>query len=242
MFKSVLFDLDGTLLKMDTDIFLEEYLRLLSQEVASYQEPVEFVKHLMDATGAMIHNLDPEKTNQEVFVEEFFARSGLEGEVMMPVFDSFYRGAFSQLQRVCEYDPVVPQVIEQTLARGCQAVIATNPVFPEIAITERMRWAGISQYPFDLITSYENMHYCKPQVEYYQEVVEMIGIQPEECLMVGNDVEEDLVAREIGMKTFLVNTYLINRKEMPIETDYRGSLADYLELISSIPRRWSITS
>ena len=71
---------------------------------------------------------------------------------------------------------------------------------------------------------------------------EMIGIQPAECLMVGNDVEEDLVAKEIGMKTFLVDTFLINRREMPIVTDYRGSLTDYLELISRIPKRWSIIS
>ena len=99
MFKAVLFDLDGTLLKMDTDVFLEEYLRLLAQEIASYQEPAVFVQHLLDAIRAMINNLDSAKTNQEVFMEEFFARSGLEAEVMMPVFDSFYRGSFRQLQR-----------------------------------------------------------------------------------------------------------------------------------------------
>jgi FMN phosphatase YigB (HAD superfamily) len=242
LFKAVLFDLDGTLLKMDTDVFLEEYLRLLAQEIASYQEPAVFVQHLLDAIRAMINNLDSAKTNQEVFMEEFFARSGLEAEVMMPVFDSFYRGSFRQLQRISEFDPVVPQVIEQTLARGCRAVIATNPVFPKIAVMERLSWAGISQYPYDLITSYENMHFCKPRLEYYREVSEMIGIQPAECLMVGNDVEEDLVAKEIGMKTFLVDTFLINRREMPIVTDYRGSLTDYLELISRIPKRWSIIS
>jgi hypothetical protein len=40
--------------------------------------------------------------------------------------------------------------------------MAANPVFPETAIRQRMECAGISDFPFKPITSYERMHAAKP--------------------------------------------------------------------------------
>lgn len=230
MFKAVLFDLDGTLLPIDTDQFLQEYLQLLSRFTAPYMEPEAFVAHLMAATFEMINDKDPEKTNEQVFMEKFFALTGLVPEVMMPVFDRFYATEFCRLKKICPANPVVPELIEAARKLG-KVVIATNPVFPLPAIQERLRWIGIADVPFDLITSYEIMHFCKPHLEYYQEIVELIGVNPADCLMVGNDVDEDLIARELGMKTFLVENYLINRTGRDFTTDYRGTLEDCLALL-----------
>lgn len=231
MFKAVLFDLDGTLLPMDTDLFLEQYLKLLSQATAPYIKPELFVPKLLEATYKMVANKDPGKTNEQVFIEEFFAATDLEPEIMMPVFKKFYQRDFCRLAEVCTPEPIVPLLVREALAKYI-TVIATNPVFPHIAIKERLRWVGIADLPFALITSYENMHYCKPHLEYYLEILEAINVKPEECLMVGNDVGEDLVAREIGMKTFLIDSHLINRCNRDYETDYQGSLRDCLDLIT----------
>lgn len=230
MFKAILFDLDGTLLPVDTDLFLQEYLQLLSKYTASYMEPEPFVAKLMEATFHMIADTNPHKTNEQVFIEKFFTLTGLDPEVMMPVFESFYAKKFCQLEKVCEKNPWAPKLVEQAMKLG-KVVIATNPVFPLTAIKERLRWIGIADTPFDLITSYETMHFCKPHLEYYREILDRIGVKPQACLMVGNDVDEDLVARKLGMKTFLVEPYLINRTGRDFETDFRGTLEDCLNLL-----------
>lgn len=233
LFKAILFDLDGTLLPVDTDLFLQEYLQLLSKYTASYMEPEPFVTKLMEATFHMITDTNPLKTNEQVFMEKFFALTGLDPDVMMPVFDSFYAKEFCQLEKICGDNPIAPKLVEQAMKLG-KVVIATNPVFPLMAIKERLRWIGIADAAFDLITSYETMHFCKPHLEYYWEIIDRIGVEPQDCLMVGNDVDEDLIVRKIGMKTFLVEPYLINRTGRDFETDFRGTLEDCLHLLAEL--------
>lgn len=225
MFDAILFDLDGTLLPMDTDLFLEKYLTLLSQATKTYIEPEFFVDKLMKSTYAMISNLESNKTNEEVFLESFFDSPDLSPEKLLPIFDDFYRTDFKKLSPYFPPHPLVPKIVNTALAQS-PVVIATNPVFPRIAIEERLTWAGVEDQPYALITSYEVMHFCKPQIEYYMEITEMLNIPPEKCLMIGNDVEEDLVAAEIGMKTFLVDDFIINRRNIDYRPDYRGNLRD----------------
>lgn len=164
MMKTVLFDLDGTLLPMDTDHFLEQYLRALTPRVAHLVPPKQFVEHLLASTYAMVVNTDDSRTNQEVFIDDFFRRVGCRPEEMMPIFDDFYRKDFCEL-RACARESHVPRLaVEAAVESGLEIALATNPVFPMEAIQERMRWAGVADFPWRLITSYENMHYCKPQL------------------------------------------------------------------------------
>jgi FMN phosphatase YigB (HAD superfamily) len=64
MVKALLFDLDGTLLPVDTDEFISSYLELLSSKLEKWMEAREFIKKLMESTYAMINNLDPLRTNK----------------------------------------------------------------------------------------------------------------------------------------------------------------------------------
>ena len=41
-------------------------------------------------------------------------------------------------------------------------------------------------------------------------------MKPEECLMVGNDVSEDMITEQLGMKTFLLTNCLINKENKNI--------------------------
>ena len=56
--------------------------------------------------------------------------------------------------------------------------------------------------PFSLITGIENSSTCKPQPEYYREICCKIDVEPEKCLMVGNDPLNDMIAGRTGMKTY----------------------------------------
>jgi len=62
-----------------------------------------------------------------------------------------------------------------------------------------------------LYTTYENSHYCKPNLRYYEEVCAKLNVSPAECLMVGNDVGEDMIAQQLGMQVFLLSDCLINK-------------------------------
>ncbi len=110
-------------------------------------------------------------------------------------------------------------------------VLATNPVFPQALIEARCRWSGLDIGQFDLLTSLENSRYCKPQSGYFNDVASKIGVDPRRCLMVGNDTSHDLSAAEVGMTTWLVDTYLFERGRSSWVADHRGDhrqLFDFL--------------
>lgn len=223
---TVLFDLDGTLLDVDVEGFFPDYFARLAAFVAPYIPPQDFTPRLMRSTTAMIENTDPARSNQEVFMTGFFAGVATPKDALMKVFDAFYRAEFPALRRHARPVPGAREVVRTVIASGRQAVVATAPVFPPVAIEERLRWAGLDDLPFALVTTYENMHFCKPQPGYYREIASHLGRRPEECLMVGNDVEEDLVAKDVGMLTFLAGPNIIHRGRRPCEPDFRGTLAE----------------
>lgn len=228
--KTVLFDLDGTLLQVDIEEFLKEYLRAISSYCSSIAEPRVFVQRLLESTELMVRN-QGKQTNEEVFMQNFLPALGKEREEVYPLLESFYEHEFPRLQRCVNRSDTAPLVVEEVLDRGWQIVLATNPLFPRRAILERMRWAGVDSYPWLDITSYENSRSCKPNPQYYREIVAKHGLEPENCWMIGNDMGEDLVAAELGIKTFLVTDYLIERQNIPYQPLGRGTLAELLDFV-----------
>lgn len=234
MFRTLLFDLDGTLLDLDIDEFLPVYFRALTARFAHLMEPKEFVAKLMASTAAMIQNKDPQVTNEEAFMADFIPRIGLPPEELFPILNDFYANDFGNLHEHARRKPLAAEIIRCALDKGLEVVIATNPVFPHLAINHRLCWAGVQEFPYQLVTTYEIMHFCKPYPEYYEEILTRLGRDPEECLMIGNDVQEDLTAREIGVKTFLVKDHMINRNGAPPKTDYEGYMEDLYQFIKKL--------
>ncbi len=230
--KYLLLDLDGTLLPMDKEVFLRGYLRAMAARMASFAAPEDFVKYLLAATRAMVENLDPELTNAEVFRNDFFSRSGLPEKEIMAVFERFYHEDFPRLAALTGNTPLARALCLAALNQGIELVVATNPIFPLIAIEERLRWAGVGDLPFRLVTAYEAMHFCKPRPQYYREILDLLGAGPAECLMAGNDPGEDLVAGDLGIRTFLVTDHLIGRQGSDRRPDFTGRLSDLLAFIT----------
>lgn len=235
--KAILFDLDGTLLGIDMDFFLKKYFEKMvaMARERGLEKTQTLVKQVWRATEAMIMNKDPRRTNREVFEEDFFRDFHHPPSVMRPFFDEFYECGFGQLKEHCWCLPEVRPIMEKVFDKGYRVIIATNSVFPRAALQQRLNWAGVGDFPYELITSYEVMHFTKPHVEYYREITDFIGLPPGECLMVGNDVGEDLCAARLGMKTFLVKDQLINSRNLPIAADYEGYLADFKQFVDSLP-------
>ena len=87
---------------------------------------------------------------------------------------------------------------------------------------------------FEWITTYENSKYCKPNLRYYQEVLERLGVAPEDCLMVGNDVGDDMVAEELGMQVFLLTDCLINKTDKDLSRYPNGGFDELLRFLESM--------
>ncbi|MBP8819915.1 MAG: HAD family hydrolase, partial [Syntrophomonadaceae bacterium] len=206
MFKAILFDLDGTLLNIDMDYFLKQYFRKMVELAVEmgYKEGTLLVDQVWRSTEVMIADLDPESSNEEVFMRDFCQNWSYSPEEITSFFERYYQECFPRLKDFCSPFPGIPEMINYIMEKELKVVIATNAVFPMSALQDRIKWAGLGRHNFELVTSYELMHFCKPHVQYYEEIAERIGVHPEECLMIGNDTGEDLPAGKIGMKTFLV--------------------------------------
>lgn len=227
---TILFDLDGTLLPMDNDHFTKGYFKRLVPHVAHLLGPDEFVKQLWKSTEMMVRNDDWNLTNEQVFKQDFLTAINLKEEDVWPIVDRFYAGEFGELSHLAQPTPLARQICEAAIAKGYNLVLATNPLFPSEATQHRMKWAGIADLPFELVTTYENSHFCKPNPNYYREIVQKIGTSPETCMMVGNDSYEDLIAGKLGMKTYYVTDCAIEEgKALPF--DHKGTLHDLLQFI-----------
>lgn len=232
--KAVLFDLDGTLLPMDQDTFIKAYLGGMAKKLAPYgYNPDALVKAVYAGMKAMTTN-DGSCTNETAFWNAF---TGILGEKVrddMPIFDEFYRNEFQDVKNICGFLPDAVKTVRKLKEMGYRVALATTPMFPSIATESRIRWAGLELDDFEFFTTYENYHYCKPNLNYYREVVEKLGVAPEECLMVGNDVGEDMVTEELGMKVFLMPADLINKVGKDITVYPQGDFADLLAYIDTL--------
>lgn len=227
MHKTILFDLDGTLLPMDTEEFLRHYLKAVAAYGSSLLPPDGLLAELMASTMIMVGNTDPTLTNEQVFAASFYPKFEQEAAELTPFFDRFYREEFPKLKVACPGTPgIARQVVQAVVDQGYEIVLATNPLFPRLAVEERMRWVGVDDLPWRLITTYEEMHATKPHAAYYQEILAKIGRAAEECLMVGNDVDEDGAAAQAGIKVLFVTDFLVNPSGRELPREHACTLAE----------------
>ena len=229
--KAVLFDLDGTLLPMDQEIFTKEYFASLAKNLARYgYEPDRLIRAIWLGSASMVKN-DGSLTNEEVFWNKFSEIYGDRVREDRAYFEAYYFEDFDRTKRVCGYNPKAVECVNEIKSLGIRIALATNPLFPSIATEKRAEWAGLNIKDFELYTTYENSHFAKPNPEYYEEILQKMQISPDEVLMVGNDVTEDMVASTLGMKVFLINDNLINRENRDISIYPNGNFDDLINYV-----------
>lgn len=235
--EAVLFDLDGTLNGIDMDRFLPRYFQALGEFLGELIEPDRLAREVWKATERLLQDQDVRQTNAEKFYRFFLEDDPALRERIYPLFARFYAERFGELRRHAPSTPLARRVVETARRMGMRLVVATNPVFPEAAVRQRLEWAGIGDVPFELVTTMENSHACKPQLGYFREIVERLGVPPERCLMVGNDRDEDMVAARLGMRTYWVTDMAIDRGVARVTPDGQGSLAAFLDWLGALARR-----
>lgn len=230
---TVLFDLDGTLLPMDQEVFVTDYLKRLAVYMTQYGYDAKAVSEtVMEGVFVMVKN-DGSKTNEQAFWNLFKSRFGEDSIKDIPKFEEFYRTEFQKVAKVCGFNEKAKQVIELVKAKGMKAVLATNPLFPRIATHSRIRWAGLEPEDFEYISTYENSSLCKPNPEYYKDILNRLGLRAEECVMVGNDTKEDAVPATLGSQVFILKDCLID-KGVDISGCPQGGFDELLSFINNL--------
>lgn len=234
--KAILFDLDGTLLPMDQELFMNYYFGSLAKKLAPYgYDSQKLIDSIWAGTAAMVKN-DGSKTNEEAFWAKFCELFGQDSRKDEPVFDNFYWNEFAEAKKACGLTSKAKEIVNYLNDKGLSLILATNPLFPPVATENRIHWAGLSPEDFILYTTYDNSSYCKPNPSYYEEILSKTGFAPEECLMVGNDVAEDMIAETLGMKVFLLTDCLLNPKNLDYSKYPQGNFDDlklYIESLSN---------
>ena len=234
MLKTILFDLDGTLIPFVQDDFIRAYFKHLVARIAPMgYDGEKIIAALWKGTGAMLKN-DGTATNRQAFWDRFAQELGIGALALEGILDDFYTQEFNKVRETLKETVDRSSMIRSLREKGYTLVLATNPIFPAVAVQTRMSWVGLTSEDFDYITTYENSRFCKPRAEYYSEVAEKIGVSPEECLMVGNDVGDDMPAMNLGMRVFLLTDCLINTKNEDISAYPHGDFDALFDFINKI--------
>ncbi len=233
MITTVMLDMDGTLIPFQQEEFIKVYFGELCKKLAPLgYEPEHTVKSVWAGTRAMAKN-DGSCLNSECFWEVFHSMN--EGMPdAKPLCDEFYTNEFKKAKAVVKYDVDRKPLIDKLRSAGLNIVLATNPMFPADGMYTRLSWVGLSPEDFDYISHYDNSTYCKPSPKYFTEICEKLGIKPEECVMIGNSVQDDMAAARAGLKVFLVPEWLENPAEEDHSALPQGTLDEAAEYVLSL--------
>ncbi len=237
MLSTVLFDLDGTLLPFSEEAFTREYFKGLAAKLGPLGfEPEALIKAVWAGTKAMVMN-DGAATNDVRFWDTFCELTACDYERTRGLCDDFYTTTFDAVRAVVGPAEYSAKVVRQLRDKGYTVALATNPVFPMVAVRTRLHWIGLELSDFAVVTSYEGCRFCKPNPNYYQGILNQLGAQPQDCLMIGNSVPEDMCFAQMGGRVYLVTDHMENPKGLPFADYPQGSfeaLAAYIDALPAI--------
>ncbi|OGO13327.1 MAG: hypothetical protein A2Z66_00825 [Chloroflexi bacterium RBG_13_66_10] len=207
MIHTLFLDLDDTLLENNVDEFLPAYLQRLGAFLNDLVPAERLIPLLLQATRVMAENRDPELTLEKAFAGSFYPSLGISEDGLRDRIDAFYETEFPRLRALAKPIPEAQTLVRKAEERGLEIAVATNPLFPRTAITQRLEWAGlpVAQHRYALVTSYDAVHFAKPSPAYYAEGLALLARAPAEAAMVGDNVDADLApARLLGMPVYHV--------------------------------------
>ena len=206
---TILFDLDGTLLQMDNDDFLERYTEVIGNyfERLGYNRD-EFLNTYNSGFYHMIKN-DGGQTNEEVFLKVLGTKFDINR--VNEDLNQFFATDFDLIKTITRVDEYPRLVIKALKEKGHRLILATNPLFPRVCTYRRIKWAGLDPNDFDYISTYENSSFSKPYREYYIDLIKKNNLDINKLVMIGNDIDDDFTYLPEEIDKLLVTDFLINR-------------------------------
>jgi len=236
---TLLFDLDDTLLINPIDVFQKEYFKLLGAHLQPYISAEKMLPSLLRATQAMLDKSMPAVTLENTFDDSFYAAINIPKSEIISHIEQFYKDKFPQLKKLTGPQPGAKHLLDYAFQQGWRVVIATNPLFPQTAIYQRLEWAGFptSHYPFSLITTYENTHFSKPHPAYYYEILAQLGWPDSPIVMVGNSLTDDILpAAKAGFSTYYLSETDPLRSELNSKFNKTGKFTELQAFLDVVAR------
>jgi FMN phosphatase YigB (HAD superfamily) len=234
--KAIFFDLDGTLLPVNPDrMFKEYFVRLKKSELLSkIADDRDYAFRVFNKAGYAMMENDGSDFNDNVFFRYIEEKTGRGKEQLKGAVDEFYSQVFEGLSWLLEKKGNFQrQVLDTVREKGYRTVLATMPVFPLPAAVSRLKWAGLSLDDFSYVSHYENSRFLKPDPRYYEEILKKTGLEGQQCIMVGNNISEDMSAAALGFEVFLVTGFEIGTYEPGLYPG--GGLSDLLDWARALP-------
>lgn len=236
MIKAVFFDLDGTLLPMNEELFVKKYFGLLAEKLEPFGYDKEKLIGVVWEGVKLMYKNDGTKTNEQLFWDYFVSVMGEKSLKDKPIFDEFYANEFKGVKSVTEENPYAKQIID-FLKGKVKVILSTNPFFPRVGVNTRLEFIGLNVEDFDYVTTYENSRYSKPNPKYFEELLNKFNLKPDEVLFFGNNEKDDAeCACLLGIKTYLVGDYIVKYDKFNRNVEHI-SLKD---VISTIKKEFNI--
>lgn len=235
--EAIFFDLDGTLIQVEMRDYIPAYIKGLSALFAPQVPPELFGQVMKACIRSLILEGEQRSSNEKSLLDALERHLCLKETLFREGLERFCSAGLRALEPLVSPSPLARPILQACFDRGLEVVIATNPVFPKAVVEARLEWAGLRDFPYRLVTALENSRFCKPNPGYFADLLEVVGCEARQCLMVGNDTEHDLAARRLGIPTFLLDTWLIDRTAGDFCADYRGGHPELLSLVESLPEK-----
>jgi len=198
--QAVLFDLDNTL--THRDLTAQAYSRYLAEYYAPALKQVDSDK-IIEIVRRIDNGGYPKKellTHGSIGASAAYALLQELSWLNPPTIDELAHFWFSQFGRFAVEMPAAEQVLTQLKDEGYQLAIVSNGGHDTRLNT--IRGLGIETY-FDEIISSGLVGFNKPQPEIFQITAERLGVQPAQCLYIGdhpiNDVQCILATIQLMM-------------------------------------------
>ncbi len=233
--KYIFFDLDCTLYYLDEENFLPAYFDAIGKWAVKIGFDYKTALKAMYEGSINMSNSDGIRTNDQFFWEAFTRVLGPLTKEKRAEFDAYYDQEFAKLEYLSKPVEGVNEIVKTLKDKGYTLIVNTNPILPIEAQLVRMKWGKLNPDDYAFITAYDKLHYSKPDPRLYKELADMFNADPNDCLMVGNDVKGDiLAAKKAGFNVFLITNYIFNRDNDDISNIPQGSFNDLLKYIDSL--------
>ena len=206
-FPHVMFDFDGTIIEVHGGK-LKLYIHIVWLCLEHFVPRVGMIaawKVFVRAFGKICNHTGKLSNWQSVFEAWSETTARTESEIST-LAQEFVSKRMVHLRR--HFRPIASgvELVRATLASGKKIVIATNPLYPISSTHQRLSWVGLNPDDFILITGLENSYGAKPQIRYYQGILNALKVSAQDCVMIGNDPFLDLAATRLGIQCHLVAT------------------------------------
>jgi putative hydrolase of the HAD superfamily len=226
--RALIFDVNGTLIDIETDEGLEEIYRAIGHFL-TYQgiflhrgEVRDLYFQIMQQQRAKSAETFAEWNAVEVWREFLHNKASdytrslpAEKREQLPLFlAELHRGIARKRLRLY---PQVQETLDQLRSHYSMAVVSDAQ---SVYAVPELRAVGLLKY-FDPIIVSGDYGYRKPDARLFQKALDALQVRPEQALFLGNDLYHDIFgAQQLGMKAIFVSSNQGNTSNQTISPDY----------------------